>query len=134
MHMSHDQLTPSAPASPASVSGQSHDQNEIPVKCGPIEGSLLQRRKVSKPWTKEPARKVEKVRYTTDGGGSVHLGQNQAAAYEDKDVCYQYMYTYLIVSPYNQWTLSVFSLRFLGMVVPTAVWYYQHDIILTMCT
>ena len=38
--MSHDQLTPSAPASQASVSGQSHDQNEIPVKCGPIEGSL----------------------------------------------------------------------------------------------
>ena len=37
--MSHDQLTP-APASQASVSGQSHDQNEIPVKCGPIEGSL----------------------------------------------------------------------------------------------
>ena len=38
--MSHDQLTPSAPASQASVSGQSHDQNEIPVKCGPIKGSL----------------------------------------------------------------------------------------------
>ena len=38
--MSHDQLTPSAPASQASVSGQSHDQKEIPVKCGPIEGSL----------------------------------------------------------------------------------------------
>ena len=38
--MSHDQLTPSAPASQASVSGQSHDQNEISVKCGPIEGSL----------------------------------------------------------------------------------------------
>ena len=38
--MSHDQLTPSAPASQASVSGQSHDQNEIPVKCGPIEESL----------------------------------------------------------------------------------------------
>ena len=37
--MSHDQLTP-APASQASVSGQSHDQNEIPVKCGAIEGSL----------------------------------------------------------------------------------------------
>ena len=32
-------MTP-APASQASVSGQSHDQNEIPVKCGPIEGSL----------------------------------------------------------------------------------------------
>ena len=37
--MFHDQLTP-APASQASVSGQSHDQNEIPIKCGPIEGSL----------------------------------------------------------------------------------------------
>ena len=38
--MSHDQLTPSVPASQVSVTGQSHDQNEISVKCGPIEESL----------------------------------------------------------------------------------------------
>ena len=35
--MSHNQLTQSASAS---SSGQLHDQNEIPVKCGPIEGTL----------------------------------------------------------------------------------------------
>ena len=35
--MSHDQLTQSASAS---ASGQLHNQNVIPVKCGPIEGCL----------------------------------------------------------------------------------------------
>ena len=41
------------------------------------------------PRTIEAVRNVEKVRYTTGGGGSVGLGQNQnyeAAVYEDEDV------------------------------------------------
>ena len=36
--------------------------------------------------TIEAVRNVEKIRYTTGGGGSVCLGQNQAAVYEDEDV------------------------------------------------
>ena len=39
--------------------------------------------------TSEPVREVEKVRYTTGGGGSVGLGQNRnyvAAMYQDEDV------------------------------------------------
>ena len=54
---------------------------------------VLQRRKVSsapKPRTIEAARNVEKVRYTTGGGGgSVGLRQSQsyeAAVYEDEEV------------------------------------------------
>ena len=53
---------------------------------------VLQRRKVSstpKPRTSEPVREVEKVRYTTGGGGSVGLGQNRnyvAAGYQDEDI------------------------------------------------
>ena len=56
---------------------------------------VLQRRKVSsapKPRrTSEPVREVEKVRYTTSGGGggSVGLGQNrnyEAAVYQDEDI------------------------------------------------
>ena len=54
---------------------------------------VLQRRKVSsapKPRrTSEPVREVEKVRYTTGGGGSVGLGQNQnyePAGYQDEDI------------------------------------------------
>ena len=42
-----------------------------------------------KPRTSEAVRKVEKVRYTTGGGGSVGLGQNQnyeTAVYQDEDV------------------------------------------------
>ena len=58
----------------------------------PIFNIVLQRRKVSsapKPRTIEAVRNVEKVRYTTGGGVSVGLGQNQnyeAAVYEDEDV------------------------------------------------
>ena len=58
----------------------------------PIFSTVLQRRKVSsapKPRTIEAARNVEKVRYTTGGGGSVGIGQNQsyeAAVYEDEEV------------------------------------------------
>ena len=42
-----------------------------------------------KPRTIEGVRSVEKVRYTTGGGGSVGLAQNQnyeAAVYEDEEV------------------------------------------------
>ena len=54
---------------------------------------VLQRRKVSsapKPRTSEPVREVEKVRYSTGGGGSVGLGQRnrnyEAAGYQDEDI------------------------------------------------
>ena len=42
-----------------------------------------------RPRTVEAVRNVEKVRYTTGGGGSVGIGQNQsyeAAVYEDEEV------------------------------------------------
>ena len=58
----------------------------------PFFSIVLQRRKVSSapnPRTIEAVQNIEKVRYTTGGGGSVGLGQNQnyeAAVYEDEDV------------------------------------------------
>ena len=58
----------------------------------PFFSIVFQRRKVSSapnPKTIEAVQNIEKVRYTTGGGGSVGLGQNQnyeAAVYEDEDV------------------------------------------------